>query len=80
MRSAAESVIAGNRNINNNACEPYGGWLLALGGGDSLSAELLSSLCCSIKDEKLLINRAEGLKRGKQKKTLDSGGAVFGVW
>lgn len=81
MRSVAEFVIASNRNINNNACELYGWWLLASGGwgeGDCLSAELLSSLCCSIKEENLLINRAEAVKRGKTKKTLDSGGAVYG--
>lgn len=32
-------------------------------GGDCLSAELLSSLCCSIKEENLLINRAEAVER-----------------
>lgn len=68
MRSAAEFVIAGNRNINNNACELYGWWLLASGGIDCLSAERLSSLCCSIKEENLLINRAEAVKRREIKK------------
>lgn len=68
MRSAAEFVIAGNRNINNNARELYGWWLLESGGIDCHSAERLSSLCCSIKEEKLLINRAESVKRRETKK------------